>query len=170
MKASERREKILNILNNLARPVKGDELAEMLNVSRQVIVQDIALIRAKGDNIIATPQGYILYGKRESISKTIKCKNHSNADEFYEELKTIIDLGGSIKDVIVKHPMYGEIKVELNINSMRDINEFIKKSSNEEFKQLSTLTKESHIHTIEASKHEILEEIMDELKKRDILY
>ncbi|MGL5346402.1 MAG: 3H domain-containing protein [Peptostreptococcaceae bacterium] len=169
MKASERREKILHILNNLARPIKGDELAEMLHISRQVIVQDIALIRAKGENIIATPQGYILYVKKESISQTIKCKNHSNTEEFYEELKTIVELGGSIKDVIVEHPMYGEIKVELNINSMRDINEFIKKASNEEFKQLSTLTKESHIHTIEASKYEILEEIMNELKERDIL-
>lgn len=169
MKASERRQKLLDILNNSARPVKGDELAETLNVSRQVIVQDIALIRAKGDDIIATPHGYIVYGKNISISKVIKCKNHSNINEFYEELKTIVDLGGSIKDVIVQHPIYGDIKVELNISSNRDIDEFMKKASEKEFKQLSILTKENHIHTIEATNQKIIEDIVEELRKRDIL-
>ena len=104
MKVKERRELLLSILNKSAKPIKGDELANTLNVSRQVIVQDIALIRATGVDIIATPQGYVIYNTKVT-TKTIECKNHVNGDEFYNELKTIVDLGGKVKDVIVKHPI-----------------------------------------------------------------
>ena len=90
-------------------------------------------------------------------------------DEFYNELKTIVDLGGKVKDVIVKHPIYGEIKVDLDIDSNRDIDEFMKKASSDEFKQLSTLTKESHLHTIEAKSEEILDEIVSSLLDKNIL-
>ena len=73
------------------------------------------------------------------------------------------------KDVIVKHPIYGEIKVDLDIDSNRDIDEFMKKASSDEFKQLSTLTKESHLHTIEAKSEEILDEIVSSLLDKNIL-
>ena len=168
MKTKERRELLLNILNKSANPIKGDELANTLNVSRQVIVQDIALIRATGVDIIATPQGYIIYNSKTAI-KTIECKNHSNRDEFYNELRTIVDLGGKVKNVIVKHPIYGEIKVDLDIASNRDIDEFMKKASNDEFKQLSKITKESHLHTLEAKNEEILDEIISSLLDKNIL-
>ena len=148
MKVKERRELLLSILNKSAKPIKGDELANTLNVSRQVIVQDIALIRATGVDIIATPQGYVIYNTK---------------------VKTIVDLGGKVKDVIVKHPIYGEIKVDLDIDSNRDIDEFMKKASSDEFKQLSTLTKESHLHTIEAKSEEILDEIVSSLLDKNIL-
>ena len=168
MKAKERRELLLNILNKSSNPIKGDELANTLDVSRQVIVQDIALIRAAGVDIIATPQGYVIYNSKVAV-KTIECKNHTNTEEFYNELKTIVDLGGKVKDVIVKHPLYGEIKVDLDIASNRDIDEFMKKASNDEFKQLSILTKESHLHTIEAKNEEILDEIISTLLDKNIL-
>ena len=154
MKVKERRELLLSILNKSAKPIKGDELANTLNVSRQVIVQDIALIRATGVDIIATPQGYVIYNTKVT-TKTIECKNHVNGDEFYNELK--------------KHPIYGEIKVDLDIDSNRDIDEFMKKASSDEFKQLSTLTKESHLHTIEAKSEEILDEIVSSLLDKNIL-
>ena len=163
MKVKERRELLLSILNKSAKPIKGDELANTLNVSRQVIVQDIALIRSTGVDIIATPQGYVIYNTK------VTTKNHVNGDDFYNELKTIVDLGGKVKDVIVKHPIYGEIKVDLDIDSNRDIDEFMKKASSDEFKQLSTLTKESHLHTIEAKSEEILDEIVSSLLDKNIL-
>ena len=163
MKVKERRELLLSILNKSAKPIKGDELANTLNVSRQVIVQDIALIRATGVDIIATPQGYVIYNTKV-VTKTIECKNHVNGDEFYNELKTIVDLGGK-----VKHPLYGEIKVDLDIDSNRDIDEFMKKASSDEFKQLSILTKDSHLHTIEAKSEDILDEIISSLLDKNIL-
>ncbi|OJT80958.1 transcription repressor NadR, partial [Clostridioides difficile] len=88
MNSNERRSKLIDILKESKHPVKGGTLAELLNVSRQVIVQDIALIRARGFEIIATPQGYIIYNQ-PYFTKQIKCKNHKDSKEIYDELKII---------------------------------------------------------------------------------
>ncbi|UUV15096.1 transcription repressor NadR [Clostridioides difficile] len=168
MNSNERRSKLIDILKESKHPVKGGILAELLNVSRQVIVQDIALIRARGFEIIATPQGYIIYNQ-PYFTKQIKCKNHKDSKEIYDELKIIVDLGGIIKDVIVNHPTYGQITAELNIYSKMDIDNFMKKVETNEFKQLSVLTECSHIHTIEAIKEETIEAIVKELKENGIL-
>ncbi|MDV9721668.1 transcription repressor NadR [Clostridioides difficile] len=168
MNSNERRSKLIDILKESKHPVKGGILAELLNVSRQVIVQDIALIRARGFEIIATPQGYIIYNQ-PYFTKQIKCKNHKDSKEIYYELKIIVDLGGIIKDVIVNHPTYGQITAELNIYSKMDIDNFMKKVDTNEFKQLSVLTEYSHIHTIEAIKEETIEAIVKELKDNGIL-
>ena len=59
MKAKERRERILDIVKNSDVPVPANKLASEFDVSRQIIVQDIAVIRAADDGIIATNRGYI---------------------------------------------------------------------------------------------------------------
>lgn len=169
MNLSERREKLLNIIEESNKPIKGNELAKLLNVSRQIIVQDIALIRASGQEIVATPQGYIIFNQSSKIEEKIKCKNHKNNEELFDELKIIVDMGGTIKDVIVNHPIYGEIKAELNISSLRDINEFMNKIEKDEFKQLSSLTECNHIHTIQVSKKEILDDILRKLREKDMI-
>ncbi|MCC0697769.1 MULTISPECIES: transcription repressor NadR [unclassified Clostridioides] len=168
MNSNERRNKLIDILKESKHPVKGGVLAELLNVSRQVIVQDIALIRAKGFEIIATPQGYIIYNQ-PYFSRQIKCKNHRNPQEIYEELRIIVDLGGIVKDVIVNHPTYGQITAELNIYSKMDIDDFMIKVEKNEFKQLSVLTECSHIHTIEALKEKTIEDIIKKLDDSGIL-
>ena len=169
MNPSERKDKLLKLIEESTKPIKGNELAEKLNVSRQIIVQDIALIRATGKDVVATPQGYMIYNQNNKIEKKIKCKNHKNNEELFDELKSIIDMGGTVKDVIVNHPIYGEIKAELNISSLRDINDFMNKIKKDEFKQLSSLTKYNHTHTIEASKNEILDEIIEILGEKGII-
>lgn len=168
MSSEERRKQLIDILESSTQPVKGSELAKKLEVSRQVIVQDIALIRAKGYEIIATPQGYIIYAK-SSVIEYIKCKNHINDEEIYDELKTIVDMGGIIKDVIINHPTYGEIKANINVSTQRDILAFMEKVKNNEFKQLSSLSKQDHVHTIEAPSREIMNDIIKELEDKDIL-
>lgn len=168
MSSDERRKQIVQILETSTQPVKGSELAAKLEVSRQVIVQDIALIRAKGYEIIATPQGYIIYVK-SNITEYIKCKNHINDEEIYDELKIIVDMGGTIKDVIIDHPIYGILKADLNISTQRDILSFMDKIKCDEFKQLSSLSKQDHTHTIEAPNREILNDIISELENRNIL-
>ena len=107
MNSSERKDKLLKLIEESTKPIKGNELAEKLNVSRQIIVQDIALIRATGKDIVATPQGYMIYNQNNKIEKKIKCKNHKNNEELFDELKSIIDMGGTVKDVIVNHLIYG---------------------------------------------------------------
>ena len=167
--SSNEREKLLQILKKSDKPVKGSELSAELQVSRQVVVKDIALLRASGLEIIATSNGYIVLDSVKNEFK-IKCKNHNSDDELYDELQTIIDLGGKVKDVIVEHPTYGVLKADLNVATNRDLRNFMQKAATNEFKQLSVLSPDYHIHTIEVDNDEIFEEIQKELKLKNILF
>ena len=169
MSSNERREKLLQILKKSDKPVKGSELSAELQVSRQVVVKDIALLRASGLEIIATSNGYIVLDSVKNEFK-IKCKNHNSDYELYDELQTIIDLGGKVKDVIVEHPTYGVLKADLNVATNRDLRNFMQKAATNEFKQLSVLSPDYHIHTIEVDNDEIFEEIQKELKLKNILF
>ena len=162
MSSNERRERLLQILKKSDEPVKGSELSAELQVSRQVVVKDIALLRASGIEILATSSGYIILNPVKDEFK-IKCKNHNSDEELYDELQTIIDLGGRVKDVIVEHPTYGVLKAELNVSTNRDLKKFMEKATTNEFKQLSVLSPDYHIHTIEVSNKDIFEEIKKEL-------
>ena len=169
MGSNERREKLLQILKKSDKPVKGSELSAELQVSRQVVVKDIALLRASGLEIIATSNGYIVLNSVKNEFK-IKCKNHKSDDELYDELQTIIDLGGKVKDVIVEHPTYGVLKADLNVATNRDLKNFMQKAATNEFKQLSLLSPDYHMHTIEVDNDDRFEEIQKELKAKNILF
>lgn len=67
MNTEERRVQILNILRKETEPVAARKLAEQFGVSRQVIVQDMAVIRVKAPEIISTTRGYMLQktGRKE---------------------------------------------------------------------------------------------------------
>ncbi|WP_027340511.1 transcription repressor NadR [Halonatronum saccharophilum] len=168
MSAKDRRRNLLEELCQSDGPMTGSQLADEFGVSRQVIVQDIALLRAEGKDILATSQGYITNKKEDNIvKKTIACK-HSGV-ETREELEIIIKYGGRIRDVIVEHPLYGEIKGNLMIQKKSDLELFMKKYKEEEVKPLSTLTDGVHLHTIEALNFEVINLIEIELKKRGYL-
>jgi len=170
VKAWERREKILNALRKNHKPIKGTELAQMCDVTRQVVVQDIALLRARGENILATPQGYLIPktdGERR-IEKKIVCK-HKLANEIEDELRTIVDLGGKIIDVIVEHPLYGEIRGSLEISSRLDLQEFMSNLKHTSAEPLSSLTEGVHIHTIEVRDEESFKRIKEALKEKGYL-
>lgn len=170
MEGNERREEILNLLKEKKGPIKGMNLAEIFHVSRQVIVQDIALLRAKGEDILSTPQGYLILDdiKEDNLKKTIVCK-HSGYDEIEDELKTIIDLGGKAIDVIIEHPVYGEIRSPLMISSRLELDEFMRNIKKTNAEPLSSLTDGVHIHTIEVEDEYIFQKIVDELKKKKYL-
>lgn len=170
MSSDERRLQIINILNKLDEPISGTELAKKLGVSRQVIVQDIAILRAGGEEIIATPQGYIILKDVDEsrIIKTIVCK-HSTYDEIEDELKTIVDMGGKILDVIVEHSVYGEIKGSLMISSRLDVEKFIKNLKNTNAEPLSSLTDGIHIHSIEIEDEETFKKIIEKLEEKSYL-
>lgn len=107
MQGKERREKILEILENRKEAISGSELAKMLGVSRQVIVQDIALLRAVNKNIISTTKGYLLYYQEEEKANRCFLVKHTT-EAIEDELCTIVDKGGRILDVIVAHDIYGQ--------------------------------------------------------------
>ena len=129
MNSNERRNDIIKMLINLNEPVKGSNLAKKYNVTRQIIVKDIALLRARGENIIATPDGYMVGGDKINKITVIVAVNHKE-DDLEHELGTIVKYGGVVEDVIVEHPLYGEIKGMLMIKNLNDLENFMKKYNN----------------------------------------
>lgn len=151
MKASERRQHILAVLEGATAPIKATELADQFSVSRQIVVGDIALLRAQNIEIIATNRGYILASQMHSHAQgryrgKVAC-NH-DAEQAEKELAIITDLGGIVEDVEVEHPVYGILKASLQIQSNYDIQQFIQQMSQHEGEMLSSLTNGIHTHTI----------------------
>jgi uncharacterized protein len=168
MNSRERREYILKKLSISSEAQKGTILANEIGVTRQVIVKDIAILRAEGNNIIATPDGYIIpKDQRPKIRKVLALCH--NSDRIEKELETIVRYGGIIEDVIVEHPLYGEIKGMLMIKTLNDINNFMTKFKTEKAEPLSRLTGGVHIHTVEAESEETMNRIIEELRKGNFL-
>ena len=131
-------------------PIAGHELAALLKVSRQVIVQDIALLRAEGLPIIATPRGYLFWEKPTgSIRTVVAVKHPSDPPVVRDELTTMVKSGVSVINVIVAHPLYGELVGNLNLNSEDDVDRFLQNMLALEASLLSELTDGVHLHTIE---------------------
>ena len=168
MDGAKRRVKIIEMLEKGNTPLSGTVLAAEFGVSRQVIVQDIALLRAIDKNIISTNKGYLLYNKHQEFCKCILHVKHSN-EQMREELNCIVDAGGRILDVIVEHEVYGLIAVDLIINSRKDVEEFMKKITENKAKPLKELTCDEHFHTVEADNKHILAEIKRSLKEKGFL-
>lgn len=166
MNGQKRREEILTILKNRGEAVSGKELAQLLDVSRQVIVQDMALLRAAGVEILSTNRGYIVEeGKRYSrVFKVIHTE-----EQVEEELNLYVDFGATVEDVFVYHKVYGVIKASMKIRSRMDVKQYQKDISTGKSTQLMKLTSNYHYHTISAEKEEILDEIKEELRKRGFL-
>lgn len=167
MKSIKRREEIFKLLKKQSNPLKGIDLANMFSVTRQIIVKDIAILRAEGKRIIATADGY-LYNKELNREKIIIAVNH-NEEQMVDELEIVVKYGGIIEDVIIEHAIYGEIKVSLMIKNLNDLEKFKKKFNDEDIKPLSNLTNGIHLHTISADCVEDLDLIKKELKKNGFL-
>lgn len=164
MNGAERRARILDILEQAAEPVSGTALAKQLGVSRQVIVQDMALLRSGGGpEVISTHRGYVLHTDTETCRKVFKVR-HSAADTE-RELLEIVDLGGRVEDVFVYHSVYGVVRGQLNITSRRDVAEFMQRLSQSNSAPLMQITGEFHYHTVTADCDHTLVLIEDRLKE-----
>ncbi|PHV69280.1 DNA-binding transcriptional regulator [Sporanaerobium hydrogeniformans] len=162
MDGDKRREQILRLLQEGALPISGALLAQKFEVSRQVIVQDVALLRAQGYDILATARGYILNKEAASMRKRVVAVKHDEG-KLEEELEIIIDNGGTVRDVIIMHPVYGELVAGLLLKTRRDIKQFVDKVNTTSAAPLMQLTKGEHMHTIEAATEEELDIIEQEL-------
>ena len=169
MDGEERRKELLNILANASEPVSGTELSGLLGVSRQVVVQDIALLRAVDKNILSTNKGYVLYheAKARLIKRTYKV--YHTDDKIRDELNTIVDEGGHVLDVVVEHDIYGQITVDLIVNNRADVNAFVNKLEQNHTSSLNRLTDGVHFHTVEADSEEILDRIENALMEKGYL-
>ncbi len=166
MSGAERREEILKILKNSTKPVPGVELAKQLDVSRQVIVQDMALIRANGIEVVSTNRGYIL--QAEKCATRVFKVVHSD-EQVEEELNLFVDHGGKVEDVFVFHKVYGVIKAAMNIKSRRDVKQYMKEISSGKSTNLKNLTSNYHYHTIAAEDEQTLDLIQEKLGEMGFL-
>lgn len=167
MSGSERRENIIQIITGSSRPVPAKKLADDFNVSRQVIVQDIALIRAEGFDILATNRGYILFEDVAEKSRVFKV-SHTD-EEMEDELCSIIDLGARVENTMVNHRVYGHIEAPLKISSRRDVTNFLKKLSESKSQPLKNTTSGYHYHKICANDEETLDEVEKVLRAKGYL-
>ena len=170
MNGENRRLKILQSLQQHSAPLSGSILANQLQVSRQVIVQDIALMRAENHPIVSTNKGY-LYRTRETENnhpKRVFLVRHDTHDVL-EEFMTIIELGGKILDVAVEHEIYGQIRADLLIEAASDAREFYERLLSCRDNPLKVLTDDCHYHTVSAPSEKLLDLIQRELQEKGFL-
>lgn len=171
MDGTKRRERIKEILNQEMHPVFGAELARQLGVSRQVIVQDIAILRAEHVDIMSTNKGYVLNRvteKEEQACVRVFRTSHATEDTL-DELQTIVDYGGRLLNVFIEHEVYGQIQVDLIINNRLDAEEFINLLQRSGNQPLKILTGGCHYHTVSADSVKNLDRIEKELKAKGYL-
>ena len=168
MSGEQRRKNIIEKLQESYTPISATTLAKEFSVTRQIIVADIALLRASGYEIRAEHKGYIL--EKQSLEEIIKriVVKHGKS-QVKDELYAIVDCGGKVKDVIVEHSIYGNIHAELNLTSRLDVDNFVAKINLTGANPLSLLTEGVHIHTIILKNKKAFEEIIKKLKELNIL-
>ena len=166
MTRAERRREIIRIISESEAPVPAKELARLCDVSRQVIVQDMVLIRETGIDIIATNRGYIVnapYAARR------KFKVSHTDEQMEDELCSIVDIGGKVVNVMVNHRVYGHMEAPLGINSRKKVMEFIENIRLGKSSPLKNITSNYHYHTVEAENEEILDSVEEVLREKGYL-
>lgn len=169
LRGEERRTKLLHILQTSTQPVTGSELSQMTNVSRQVIVGDITLLKARNEPIIATSQGY-MFLPVESTKKPeriIACQHDPSRTQ--EELFLLVDIGVTVKDVKIEHPVYGDLTASIMVSSRKEVQQFLSRVSATNASFLSELTSGIHLHTVSAATENLLEEAEVALRDAGIL-
>lgn len=163
MKASLRRQEIINLLLSEKEPISGTALAERFSVSRQIIVSDIAVIKASGFDILSTHYGYVMQ-KSPLCERVYKVKH--TTDETEDELMTIVGLGGTVVDVFVWHKVYGRVQAQLNIFSPLHVKQFIEGVRSGKSSELMNITGGYHYHTVRAESEEVLQNIFEVLNNK----
>ena len=166
MDGTERRKQILQMLTESAGPVSGTRLAKEFSVSRQVIVQDMALLRANGTEIVSTNRGYLIQKSPQS-SRVFKV--HHDDDLVAAELCLIVDCGAVVRDVFVYHKVYGTVRAELNIRSREDVRRFTEQIESGRSSLLKNVTSGFHYHTVQAEREEILDLVQKRLQENGFL-
>ena len=156
MKGKERRKEIAALIMAAEKPVSGSALSERLGVSRQIIVQDIAMLRAEGYDVLSTHQGYVI-AKGPFAERVFKLRHTSEQTE--DELTTIVTMGGTVVNVFVWHKVYGKVEANLNIFSERSIAQFMDGIKSGKSKELMHITEGYHYHTVRADSEQVLDEI-----------
>lgn len=164
-----RRTRELEWLRTAEAPLSATRLAQQLGVSRQVIVQDVAILRAAGHEILATARGYLLQHRPQPgvVRRVLACRHAP--EETTAELNTMVDYGLKVVDVVVEHPLYGEIRGLLMLESREDVRRFVEDVEQNRASLLSVLTGGVHFHTVEAPREELIEKARADLARQRFL-
>ena len=164
MTGNDRRGAILDALRHAEAPLSGTELARRFGVSRQVVVQDVALLRTQGNAIVATNRGYVMAGTHVTRpTRLYKCFH--DAEHAEEELDLIVDLGGRVEDVQVNHRAYGRLTAKLDVGNRADVQRFMEDIRTGKSHLLSTVTSGYHFHTVSAADEATLDAIGSALEQ-----
>lgn len=167
MNAAQRRNRILERLKGADHPLSATLLAGELSVSRQIIVGDVALLRAAGESITATPKGYVLERREAEERYTVACRHQP--EEMKRELELMVDNGCTVEDVIVEHSVYGQLVGQLALSSRYDVSEFIRKVAESDAKPLCDLTDGIHLHTLRCPDRETYDRVVRALDEAGFL-
>lgn len=165
MTASERRQAISNLLDSAPSPISATALAREFGVSRQVVVGDIALLRAAGAPISATPRGYVLTREQVGLLRTVAVQH--TYDEMGRELNICVDHGCTVLDVAVEHPVYGQLVGQLQLSTRYDVEQFLLRAKGA--KPLSELTHGIHLHTLRCPSEEAFQRVLNQLDEAGLL-
>ena len=168
MNAGVRRERLMKLLEEADRAVSATALAHTLSVSRQIIVGDIALLRAAGERITATPRGYVLDRSAAGELRTVACRHTTPAD-MARELNIMVDNGCTVVNVIVEHQVYGQLVGQLDLSNRYDVSEFIQAVEAHGARPLSDLTGGIHLHTLRCPDEGAYRRVSAALKEAGIL-
>ncbi|WP_274307570.1 transcription repressor NadR [Solibacillus daqui] len=165
----ERRIELLALLKNAKQPLTGTDLAKHTNVSRQVIVNDMNLLKARNEPIVATSQGYVYmhHVQQEKFTRKIVCAH--KPDEAKDELFILVDCGVTVESVIVEHPVYGEITASIMVSNRLEVEQFVKRVEESNALYLSALTDGTHLHVISATSKESIKLAEAKLRERGFL-
>ena len=163
-----RRARIVEALAAASGPLSGTALAEKCGVSRQVVVQDVALLRERGEKIVSTNRGYVLLADDPARpTRLFKCRH--TAEQTADELTCVVDLGGRVEDVFVNHRVYGVVSSALGVGSRRDVERFMAELASGVSSPLLEVTSGYHFHHVSAASEEVLDEVGRALAARGYL-
>ncbi len=169
MDSSKRRLLIMDVLKEAQGAVTGSALSKRCNVSRQIIVGDVAILRAQGTHIISTPRGYQLIAKQKGgMQRVFVCCHGPELVE--KELEAIVDNGGIVHNVVIEHEVYGDLEGKLNLHSRRDIQQYLTRMKNSKAELLSRISGGIHTHLVETANAEDMAAIQDALEALGVLY
>ncbi len=168
MNSQQRRQQLLVLLRQNSGPVSATAIAKEFGVSRQIIVGDVALLRAAGEQISATPRGYVLKQEQNLQTRTIACRHDD--EHLLQELYIAVENGCAVLDVTVEHPIYGQISGQLQVFSRYDADQFYHKLTTTNAPPLCALTGGVHLHTIQFQHEEDFERVVSRLREEGILF
>lgn len=168
MESEVRRNALSERLKQADGPISAATLARELSVSRQIIVGDVALLRARGMDITATPRGYLLPRPPAGVTCTFACRHR--ADQMEEELNAMVDQGCTVLDVIVEHPIYGQLTGPLRLSNRYEVAQFVARCKKEAAAPLSQLTEGVHLHSLLCPNQAAADRVRAALEKLDFLY